>query len=111
RRLVLVQADQSAARQEVHGVVKVRIGVLVDHRLRFEERPVPRNADRQVSDRKGDVCKRWKWHQLCPFFGLAERCGRPYASWDYTRTISPSRVHSDGVSLGTPMAKYCAAPP
>jgi hypothetical protein len=36
--LVLVQAEQRAVAEHVHGVVQVRVGVLVDHPLGVEGR-------------------------------------------------------------------------
>ena len=53
--LVLVQADERAVAEHVHGVVEVGVGVLVDHRLGVEELLVPRNADRQVTNGERDV--------------------------------------------------------
>jgi hypothetical protein len=46
---VLVQPQQGGAEQ-VHGVVEVGIGVLVQHRLGIEQRLIPGDADRQIAD-------------------------------------------------------------
>ena len=48
RGAVLVQSEQGATGQEVHGVVHVWVGVLVEDRLGAEERLVPGHAHRQV---------------------------------------------------------------
>src|SRR5215211_1462297 len=54
-RAVLVEAEQLAVAEQVHGVVEVGVGVLVQHRLGVEQRLVPGDADRQVPDGDGDV--------------------------------------------------------
>jgi hypothetical protein len=55
RGVVLVQADERAAAQQVDGVVHVRVGVLVDDGLGLEQRLVPGDADRQVTHRQRHV--------------------------------------------------------
>ncbi len=54
-RRMLVQTDQHAIADQVHGVVEVGIGVLVQHWLGAEERFVPGNADGQVADGERNV--------------------------------------------------------
>ena len=60
RVLVLVQAEQRAVAEQVDGVVEVGVGVLVEHRLGVEQRPVPRDAHREVAHGQGDVGQRGK---------------------------------------------------
>ena len=52
--------DERAVAEQVHGVVQLRVGVLVDHRLGVEERLVPGDADREVADGEGHVGERWE---------------------------------------------------
>ena len=56
--LMLVQPEQGAVAHDVHGVVEVRVGVLVDHRVGVEERAVPGGADREVVDGERNVGER-----------------------------------------------------
>src|SRR3954469_12338542 len=56
RRRVLMQTDQRVP-QQVHSVVEPRIGVLVEHRFRVEERLIPWHAHGEVSNRECDVCE------------------------------------------------------
>ena len=69
RRLrVLVQPDERAVAEHVHGVVHVGISVFVDHRVGVEELFVPGNADRQIAHGERDVRERRKGgHGVVPF--------------------------------------------
>ena len=64
--LVLVQPEERAVADQVHGVVEVRVGVLVDHGLGVEERLVPRDADREIADGEGDVVELGEMPWLIP---------------------------------------------
>ena len=50
RRHVLVQPEELAVADQVHRVMEVRIGVLVEHGLGTQERFVPRYAHREIAD-------------------------------------------------------------
>jgi hypothetical protein len=65
---VLVQSDEGSVADQVHGVVEVADGVLIDHGLGVEERRVPRHADREVADRECHVGEGWECsHGSLPF--------------------------------------------
>jgi hypothetical protein len=52
---VLVQAQQRVVADQVHGVMEVGVGVLVQHRLGVQQRLVPGDADGQVADGERDM--------------------------------------------------------
>ena len=66
RRAVLVEADQGAAADQVHRVVQVGVGVLVDHGLGVEERLVPRDAHGEVAHGQRDVGERGELGHVVP---------------------------------------------
>ena len=78
-RLVLVQPEEHAVADQVHGVVEVGVGVLVEHRLGVEERLVPGNADGQVADGERDMGDRGKRGHGLLFPGLGRHsCPHEY---------------------------------
>jgi hypothetical protein len=105
-RPVLVQAEQGVAAEQVHGVVEVGVGVLVQHRLGAEQRLVPGDADGQVADGDGDVGDGWEVGHGCSFpdgaMGLGAgldrllSLGRPDASAWGDRRSGPAGPASGG---------------
>src|SRR5215216_69843 len=79
RRPVLVQAEQGVVAEQVHGVVEVGVGVLVQHRLGLQQRLVPGDADRQVADAEGDVGEGRKVGHGPPWSGR-DAAAKPAAS-------------------------------
>ena len=55
---MLVQTEERAVTEQVHRVVHVGFGVLVEHRLGVEQRLVPGDADGQIAHRQCDVGER-----------------------------------------------------
>src|SRR3954453_15160988 len=74
-RLVLMQPEKGPVAEEIHGVMHLRVGVLVEDWLGIEDRFVPGHAHGQIPHRDGDVCERWKIrHDEFPSSGWVGSC-------------------------------------